>query len=85
MRYMSKNFLGASCDGGTCCPSWHKLKSNFQYIGTPYCSPLRNTDVINWSAGKVRIVFAVVFALVDQLLQINFVVKDHATYNDWMI
>ena len=37
LRYMSEIFFGASCDGGTRCPSWHKLKSNFQYIGTPYC------------------------------------------------
>ena len=35
LRYMSEIFFGASCDGGTRCPSWHKLKSNFQYIGTP--------------------------------------------------
>ena len=36
LRYMSEIFFGASCDGGTRCPSWHKLKSNFQYIGTSY-------------------------------------------------
>ena len=35
LRYMPETFFGASCDGGTRCPSWHKLTSNFEYIGTP--------------------------------------------------
>ena len=34
---MSEIIFGAYCDGGTHCPSWHKLKSHFEYIGTPYC------------------------------------------------
>ena len=33
---MSEIFFGASCDGKTRCPSWHKLKVHFRYIGTPY-------------------------------------------------
>ena len=33
---MSEIFFGAYCDVDTCCLSWHKLKSNFGYIGTPY-------------------------------------------------
>ena len=37
---MSEIFFGASFDGGTRCHSWHKLKSNFQYIGTPYWTAL---------------------------------------------
>ena len=37
---MSEIFFGAYCDGGTHCPSWHKLKSHFEYIGTPYCTVL---------------------------------------------
>ena len=36
--YMSEIFFGAYCDVETCCLSWHKLKSYFGYIGTPYCS-----------------------------------------------
>ena len=33
---MSEIFFGAYCDVETCCLSWHKLKSYFGYIGTPY-------------------------------------------------
>ena len=36
LRYTSEIFFGAYCDSGTRCPSWHKLKTHFRYIGTPY-------------------------------------------------
>ena len=42
---MSEIFLGAYCDGGTRCPSWHKLRSHFEYIGTPYY-PMLQSNVI---------------------------------------
>ena len=56
---MSEIFIGTSCDGGTRCPSWHKLKSNFQYIGTPYWWSDDIHDIVggglssqlNWSDG----------------------------------
>ena len=43
---MSEIFWGAYCDGGTRCPSWHKLKYHFEYIGTPYwtLSPVQGFD-----------------------------------------
>ena len=61
---MSEIFFGAYCDVDTCCLSWHKLKSYFGYIGTPYCTVYKcGFGILDRVTGFVSLLHVSVIAL----------------------